>query len=348
MALEIAVPARRPDPSSSYDESVASFFTRRLGRQAYERVVEPLLAGIHAGDAHQLSLPATFPRFADQEREHGGLLRATFANRPRKGAPAAPQPARTAFVSFRNGMATLPETLAGELTRAGARLLLGQRVDSIRRRPAGGYDLGLVEGAEPPAADAVVLATPAYVSAPLLADLCPAAALELGQIAHASTATVSLAYERAAGRRAPEGYGFVVPRAESRDIIAATWNSQKWPGRAPAGQLLLRGYVGGVGREPVLDGDDGALIDLVRRELAALGGITGEPVHTEVHRFPLGMPQYTLGHRGRVERARAALAVEGSLAVAGAAYGGVGIPDCIADATATVVSLLSRLTLPAR
>jgi oxygen-dependent protoporphyrinogen oxidase len=165
----------------------------------------------------------------------------------------------------------------------------------------------------------------------------------LEEIPHASTATVSLAYRADDVGTPPAGYGFVVPRAEGRHLLAATWGSGKWPGRAPAGQVLVRGYVGGVGREAVLDADDDGLVHLVRAELAALAGIRGTPVHREVHRYPAGMPQYTVGHLGRVERIRQALAACPGLAVTGAAYGGVGVPDCIADAQRTARAVLAGL-----
>ena len=141
----------------------------------------------------------------------------------------------------------------------------------------------------------------------------------------------------------PAGYGFVVPRAEGRHLLAGTWGSNKWPDRAPADVVLLRGYVGGVGREAVLEADDDGLVHLVRAELGALAGIRGTPVHREVHRYPGGMPQYTVGHLGRVARIRGALAGCPGLAVTGAAYGGVGVPDCIADAQATARQVLASL-----
>jgi oxygen-dependent protoporphyrinogen oxidase len=198
----------------------------------------------------------------------------------------------------------------------------------------GGYEVVVGDGPALPAA-AVVVATPAPVTARLVRGLCPPAAALLEGIEHASTATVSLAYRGGDVGTPPAGYGFVVPRAEGRHLLAGTWGSNKWPGRAPDGDVLLRGYVGGVGREAVLEADDDGLVHMVRAELGALAGIRGTPVHREVHRYPAGMPQYTVGHLGRVERIRSALAACPGLAVTGAAYGGVGIPDCIADALAT-------------
>ncbi|HEY0398544.1 MAG TPA: protoporphyrinogen oxidase, partial [Acidimicrobiia bacterium] len=248
----------------------------------------------------------------------------------------------TPFVSFRTGMAEVVEALAARLGVLGVHLRTGQAVAGIGA-VEGGYEVVLGGTGEALPAAAVVLATPAPVTAGLVRSLCPAAAVLLEGIEHASTATVSLAYRSADVGTPPEGYGFVVPRAEGRHLLAGTWGSNKWPGRAPAGEVLLRGYVGGVGREAVLEADDDGLVHLVRAELGALAGIRGTPVHSEVHRYPDGMPQYTVGHLGRVERIRGALAACPGLAVTGAAYGGVGIPDCIADALATAGQVLRSL-----
>lgn len=357
LLADVAVPRpdRRPGGPDA-EETIAQFFTRRLGGEAYARVVEPLLAGIHAGDATRLSLPATFPRFIDMERRHGGLVRATLAARlpkPRRATappggpggpvgPVGPVPAgRTPFVSFRSGMAELIEALVARLESLGADLRPRQAVGTVRPVD-GGYEVALA-GEGILAAAAVVFATPAPVTAGLLRSLSPAAAMLLEEIEHASTATVSLAYRADDVGTPPAGYGFVVPRAEGRQLLAGTWGSNKWPGRTPAGQVLLRGYVGGIGREAVLDAADDGIVDLVRAELAALAGIGGTPIHSEVHRYPAGMPQYTVGHLSRVERIRATLALCPGLAVTGAAYGGVGIPDCIADGLATARAVLAGL-----
>jgi oxygen-dependent protoporphyrinogen oxidase len=341
---------RRPQA----EETVAEFFTRRLGSEAFTRVVEPLLAGIHAGDATRLSLPATFPRFVDMEHDHGGLVRASLAGRipnplRRKANGQAavsgtigPVPAgRTPFVSFQTGMAELIEALESRLRALGVDLRTKAAVSAIRAVD-GGYEVVLDGDASLPAA-AVVLATPAPVTAQLVGPLCPAAATLLDEIEHASTATVSLAYRAGDVGTPPAGYGFVVPRAEGRHLLAGTWGSGKWPGRAPAGQVLVRGYVGGVGRESVLEADDDGLVHLVRAEFGALAGLRGTPVHAEVHRYPAGMPQYTVGHLGRIARIRDALTACPGLAVTGAAYNGVGIPDCITDALTAAGSVLTAL-----
>ena len=376
---DVAVPRRRSGDDGAArggapagEETVAEFFTRRLGPEAYIRVVEPLLAGIHAGDATRLSLPATFPRFVDMERDHGGLVRAALAGLVpnllrrkgsgsarsatgvrlpesggkgtpiRGGGPVGAVPAgRTPFVSFQTGMAELIEALEARLRSLGADLRVGTSVLTIGA-VEGGYEVVVGDVPALPAA-AVILATPAPVTAGLVRSLSPVAATLLEEIEHASTATVSLAYRHDDVGTPPAGYGFVVPRAEGRHLLAGTWGSSKWPGRAPDGQVLVRGYVGGVGREAVLDADDDGLVHLVRAELSALAGIRGTPVHTEVHRYPAGMPQYTVGHLGRVARIRNALAACPGLSVTGAPYNGVGIPDCISDALTTAQAVLANL-----
>lgn len=341
MGLDLVLPAKR----GGDDETLASFFTRRLGREAFERVIEPLMAGIYAGDAEQISLRATFPRFLELEQRYGSLIRGMLASRT-----AGTASDRSMFITLQDGMAELVDALVARLTAAGAKLLLKQTVVALRVRqtattqPFGWiYDLTLETGAVV-SADAVVLATPAFVSADLVRPLSPLAAELLEAIPYASTATVSLAY--AAGTLGAEisGFGFVVPRAEKRALLAATWTSLKWPHRAPESQFLVRCYLGGMGRDAMLQEDDPGLIRRVRDELRSMAGITGEPVYAEVNRWPRGMPQYTLGHLDRLETIQRSLDRYSGLVLAGAAYRGVGIPDCIRDgmeAAAKVVGLLT-------
>lgn len=331
MGLEIAVP---PGPSTG-DESLADFLRRRFGTQAYERVLEPLMAGIYAGDAEQMSLRATFPRFFELEQQHGSVVRGMME--AKKGASAAllGQVRRTMFVSLRNGLGDLVTALTRRLTEQSAELRLGTRVEALRVRShelgRWMYDLILQDGSAL-SAESVVLATPAHVSANLLRPLSPIAGGVLDLIPYASTATIAMAFPRAM-MSGIEGFGFIVPRAEQRELIAATWTSLKWPHRAPADQLLVRCYVGGVGREDILQLDDAALTAKVRAELAALCGIRAEPSYTEVNRWWRAMPQYTLGHLDRLAQLDAAVSRYPGLVLTGAGYRGVGIPDCIRDGT---------------
>lgn len=327
MGLEIAVP-RGP---STGDESLAAFLRRRFGTQAFERVLEPLMAGIYAGDAEQMSLRATFPRFFELEQRHGSIVRGMMAAKKAILPVPTAQPRRTMFVSLKNGLSDLVTALTGRLTQQGVELRMGARVEALRVRShelgRWMYDLILQDGSAL-SADGVVLATPAYVSADLLRPLSPIAGGLLDKIPYASTATIAMAFPRTL-TSAIEGFGFIVPRAEQRHLIAATWTSLKWPHRAPTDQLLVRCYVGGVGREDILQLDDEKLTTKVQTELSALCDIRVEPSYTEVNRWWKGIPQYTLSHLDRLAQLDAAVSRYPGLVLTGAAYRGVGIPDCI-------------------
>ena len=342
MGLDAVVPRG----SVRGDQSVAAFFRRRFGVQAFERVLEPLMAGIYAGNAEQMSLRATFPAFLELEQRYGSVIRGMMA--ARKNAPAIPAggPKRTMFVSLKNGLGELVTTLTARLAQQGVELRLGCGVEALRVRShqpgRWTYDLILSDGSAL-SAEGLVLATPAYVTADLLRPLTPMAAGLLEMIPYASTATISLAYPVNAVAGAVEGFGFIVPRKEARDLIAATWTSLKWPYRAPADQVLVRCYVGGVGREGILQLDDEQLVSKIRAELLDLCGIRPEPVYLEVNRWPKAMPQYTIGHLDRLAQLDAALSRYGGLVITGAGYRGVGIPDCIREGAAAAGRIIHHL-----
>jgi oxygen-dependent protoporphyrinogen oxidase len=193
-------------------------------------------------------------------------------------------------------------------------------------------------------ADGLVLATPAFVTAELLRPLTPLASGLLEMIPYASTATIALAYPASAVGRSVQGFGFVVPRVEQRDLIAATWTSLKWPHRAPPDRLLARCYVGGSGRESILTLEDEALTARVKAELKEICGITAEPTYVEVNRWIKAMPQYRLGHLERVEQAEVALGRYGGLVLTGSAYRGVGIPDCIREGAVAAEKVIRYLS----
>lgn len=343
MGLDFAMPARR----ATEDESLATFFRRRFGREAFERLIEPLMAGIYAGDAEQMSLQATFPRFAELERKYGSLIRGMLASR--RAAASAPRlgPARTMFVSLRGGLGELVEALVRRLEQGGVDLRLGAGVQAIRvrsNRPgAWVYDVVLGDG-RAVSADAVVLATPAYVSADLVRSLSPSAAEWLAGIPYASTATIALAYDSAAVKQAVRGFGFIVPRVEGRRLLATTWSSLKWSHRAPPSKVLVRCYAGGIGREEILQRDDAAIVTAMRKELRELAGVTAEPLYTEVNRWDRAMPQYLVGHLERLAHIGTALSAYPGLFLAGAAYRGIGIPDCIRDGAETAAAVLAHLS----
>jgi protoporphyrinogen/coproporphyrinogen III oxidase len=253
---------------------------------------------------------------------------------------------RTMFVTLRDGLNTMTNTIIARLEKAGSQLRLGQRVTAIRARSTqtGEPAYSLLFDAHPVVStDSVVLATPAYVSGELIRGLSPGAADILGAIPYASTATVSLAYGRADLGPRMKGFGVVVPRVEHRDLLAATWTSQKWSHRTPLSQSLVRCYVGGVGREEIVTADDRTLTQRVRNELTEIAGIIESPIYVEVNRWERGMPQYTLGHLERLEKIQDALQAFPGLYVTGAGYRGIGIPDCIRDGTETAERVIRHL-----
>ena len=303
-----------PPASGDEDESVASFVSRRFGREAYESLVEPLMTGIYGGDGEQLSLRATFPQLRMLELEHGSILRGLSAASPSDLPP---------FVSFRSGLASLVAAVVEGFEDT--ERILGRAATRVTRRGAG-YELELADG-NPIESDGVVVATPAFVTAELLADLDPELAAAHAAIPYASSVVVTLAFSRA-DVLPLDGYGYVVPRVEGTDVLACTWSSQKWEERAPEGSVLIRVYAGRFGGRDLTADSDDDLVALARAEVG-LGGVVAEPVLARVHRWPRGMPQYVLGHPERLARIDAALSEHPGLALAGAAYRGVGIPDCI-------------------
>jgi oxygen-dependent protoporphyrinogen oxidase len=327
MALDLVRPARR----GSSDESIASFLRRRFGQEAVERVGEPLLAGIHAGDVEQLSIRATFPRFVALEARYGSLIRGIWST-PRP-APAADLPP-SAFYSLAGGLSELVSALVTWLpTQA---LSADCLVERLSESPEG-FRLD-VRGRGSLAARAVILAAPAPALVPLARAFDAAVGAALAAIRFASSATVLLGYRREQVRHALDGYGLVVARSEGLRTTACSFFSTKFPGRAPEGHVLLRGFVGGIRDASVLELDDRALTDLVRREMGPVLGLTGEPVLGRVYRWRDGTPQMEVGHLDRMAALEARLAQLPGLFLTGAGIRATGIPDSIADALATAAA----------
>jgi oxygen-dependent protoporphyrinogen oxidase len=331
-ALEILVPPRR----DGTDESIAAFARRRFGPEAYEWLIEPLLGGIFAGDGEQLSLAATFPQLRDAEWSHGAILRLMLSSRRARSRASSATPA--GFVTPAAGLAEMVTALERRLA---GRIRTGTAVTEMRRQ-ADGWMLALSDGTVL-TASAAVLATPAFAAADLLEAADPVLALELRGIPFVSTATVSVGFPRAAIRRPLPGYGYVAPRAEGGNVVACTWTSNKFPARVPDDGVLLRFFVGRAGKEAVVAGDDESLRALVRAELASVHGVSAEPELWRIFRWPRGMPQYTLGHRERLARIERRVAELPGLALAGASYRGVGIPDCVSSGWAAADGTAVRL-----
>jgi len=333
LAAEVDLP---PAPSDG-DESIASFVSRRLGQEAYENLVEPLVTGIYGGDGEELSLQATFPNLRTLELEHGSLLGGLLAQPPQEANRLPP------FVTLRPGMETLIRGLVGGLEHT--ELVTGRAATGLRKS-AGGYKIEL-SGGETLEADGVLIAVPAFAAAELLTKIDDDLAAAHAEIPYASSAVVTLAYRQEDVEHPLDGYGYVVPRIEGSDVLACTWTSSKWEERAPAERVLLRVYAGRFGGRDATAESDDDLVALAREEVRLLG-IEANPVLVRIHRWPLGMPQYVLGHSERVERIESALAGHPGLALAGAAYRGVGIPDCIHSGEEAAQSIARTLAPVAR
>lgn len=336
---DLVLPAR---PGSD-DESLASFVRRRLGGDAYDRLVEPLMAGIYAGDGDQLSLAATFPQLRAAELAHGSLIRGVLASKP--VAAAGDAPAKPAFLATAGGLGELVNALAARLVTAGVDIRTNATATSVRHQESDTRSLYVVDLAdgERLVADAVVLAAPAFAAGGLVTALDPVLASELRGIPHVSTAIVHLACRRGQVAHPLDGHGYIIPRIEGRPALAATFVSEKWPGRAPADLVLLRVFLGRSGQQEILGGSDAELAGLARAEVATTLGVSGEPAFSLVHRWPWGMPQYVLGHLDRLSRIDAAVDRQPGLALAGNAYRGVGIPDVIASGEAAADAITAHL-----
>ena len=333
LALEPLVP-RRPDDG---DESMASFVRRRLGGEVLDRLASPLLAGVYAGDPEKLSIHATFRRFPDMERAQGSLLRAARQQQTNRA-----QAKWTPFVSLQGGMGQLTEALVAALDPASLRL--NTSVVGLERAEDGGsYHLRL-GGGERLTVDVVVLALPAFIAADLLAATAPLLAALLRQQRYVSSATVSLGYPRSAVAHPLDGFGLVIPPREGRDITACTWSSTKFPGRAPQDHVLLRCFIGRDGAEGLLEASDVGLVEIARRELRSILGITAPPLVTEVRRWPKGMPQYDVGHPDWVNRIEEAERRQPGLFLTGHAYRGIGVPDLVQDARRVAAAVSASLT----
>ncbi|WZP00047.1 protoporphyrinogen oxidase [Isosphaeraceae bacterium EP7] len=343
--MDLVLP-RKADES---DESLASFVKRRLGREALDRLVQPLVGGIYTADPNDLSLKATLPQYQAMEREHGSLIRAGLRQaRLGKGVDANASGARYGlFVSLIDGMDTLPRALAASLPDGALRLRSPvRRVGRPDSKSEGLWRVDMLDG-PPIDAAAVVVATESHASARLLDGLDPELALHLRSIPYASSAIVNIAFRRDQIAHPLDGFGVVVPAIENRGILAVSFTSVKFPSRAPAGTVLMRVFVGGATQPHLFDLDDAAMLDLVRAELADLIGTTGEPILARVGRHARAMPQYTLGHLDRVEAIQTKAARHSGLILAGNAFHGVGVPDCVRSGELAAEAVLVALADPA-
>jgi oxygen-dependent protoporphyrinogen oxidase len=343
LLMDLVIPRR--DEAS--EESLAAFVRRRLGREALDRLVQPLVGGIYTGDPSDLSLRATFPQYLAMEREHGSLIRAARRQQARdRDSRTLHRQASGArygmFVTLAEGMAALPRAVEASLPPCTVRC--GSPVRRLSRGGAGApWVVELLDGS-PLDADVVVVTTEAHAIARLIDGEDPALALQLRAIPYASSVIVNIAYRRDQIQHPLDGFGVVVPAIEGRSILAASFSSIKFPGRAPAGTVLMRVFIGGATRPELFDLDDQAIVNLATRELSELIGTTGAPLLVQLARHPRAMPQYILGHLEQVETIRRKLVRHPGLFLTGIAFDGVGIPDCIHAAETTAEAVFRSLS----
>ncbi|MGW0599051.1 protoporphyrinogen oxidase [Streptomyces sp. NPDC002776] len=323
--------AELPRTEVGDDVAVGAYVARRLGREVVDRLVEPLLGGVYAGDAYRISMRSAVPQLFRAAQAHDSL---TEAVRAIQAGAAAAQHSGPVFMGIEGGIGTLPLAVAQAVRARGGEIVTGAPVTGLRREPDGWR---VVTGERTLRADAVVVAVPARAAADLLRAEAPAAASELAAVEYASMALVTLAYRRA-GTALPAGSGFLVPPVDGRTIKASTFASHKWAWIADQDPdvLVLRTSVGRYGETEILQREDTDLVEVSRHDLEAATGLTATPLATRVTRWTDGLPQYPVGHHARVARIRDHLGKVPGLAVCGAAYDGVGIPACIASAYAAV------------
>lgn len=335
------VPPSRP--AATDDESLEHFAVRRLGREAFERLVQPLASGIWTADPAQLSMAAACPDFLAMEREAGSLWAGERGRlRSQAGASTAAGARYGQFATLASGMETLPRRLADELRQCGVRFVTGTAT-SLATSADGRWRL-MGEGIDEATAvaDEVVIATPAAAAARLIAGVDAGLSGELAGIDYAGSCIVSLGFARDHVAHPLDAAGMVIPRRTGRGILAVSFSSSKFPGRAPPGCVLLRVFLGGALDPGVLHLSDDAIVARARFEVEHLLGARGDPKLTRVERWDHAMPQYHVGHVARVARIDAAVARHPGLALAGAAYTGVGIPQVIASGQRAATRCLQR------
>jgi len=346
MAMDLFIPPKKLTPGELNDETLESFVVRRMGRECLDRLAEPLVGGVHASDPAKMSLAATFPRLLEMEQKYGSLTKGFLAARQkveemrRKYPPKLGEKPRTFFTSFLNGMQQLTDRMADVAGRESMRA--GIAVNALRRGGNREWSASLSDGSSVDG-DAVILATESWAAEPLVRPIDEIIADALVSIPASSSATVSVAFNENEVGFDLNAFGVLCPLKEGRALMAATYSSTKWRGRAPLGKVLMRGFVGGPHNQKIVERPDEELLQTVLAEFRDIVGLSprAKPLFSRVFRWHLGMPQYTLGHIDRVSRIEDRCAQIPGLAIAGGSYRGVGVPNCIESGERAVSKILT-------
>jgi len=340
MGMDVFMPKRR----SLEDESLASFVTRRLGRECLEKIAEPLVAGIHTSNPDNMSVLATFPRFVQMEQKSGSLIMGMLAamkNRPHatlSGPPPKPgQPKMTYFMSFKNGMQTLSQACVDSIGKESIRMNASVKAVEPRGK---GYAV-MLESGETLEADHVMIASAAYEATNMVKGFDETLAAQMNKIEWSSSSTVSVVFRKNDVRVPLKGFGFIVPRVEGRRVNAATYSSIKWSYRAPDDTVMIRVFVGGGHHEElVTELDDAGMVKMVLEELDTILGIKANAQFSKVYRWHKGMPKYTVGHLDRISMLDRTLSAHSGLHLIGCSYKGIGIGDCVHEAQIAAEKIL--------
>ncbi len=349
MALEMFVPKRR----EKGDETLGDFVRRRLGKEALDKIAEPLVAGVHAGDPETMSIRSSFPKFVQLEEEHGSLIRGMLKRMAamRRSRAAAPKPGGqaggpkvTMFMTLKGGLSVMIDTLKSSLLKSrNTSITVNETVTGVIKKGPG-YEVRLADNTTI-VADAVIIAAPAFAASSILTGLDAELSQKLLTIPYVSTATVSIAFRRTDVKHPLNGFGFVVPRAEKRRIMAATWTSVKFNYRSPEDAVLIRCFVGGAKNSELVELSDSEMARVVREELKDIMGIDAGPLLARVYRWKLSMPQYTIGHEDRVNWIEERVSRYPGLYLTGSAYHGIGISDSVRNGEIVAKKALHYLSV---
>ncbi len=324
MGLELFI-SRKKD---TRDESLAEFIIRRFGREALEKIAEPLVAGVHAGEPGNMSVKSSFSRFVEMEKKYRSLILGTLKMRREFKRKYGRFEEKSMFMTFVSGLGEMIEKLEELIGKE--TIVLNREITDIRKR-ADGFIITYSKN-EDERFDALVLAVPSYISANLLKNTSPELSNLLRNIPFVSTATVTLVYKTDNFAHPLNGYGFVIPSKEKRKIMAVTWTSSKFKFRVPDGFVMLRCFVGGVRNSHLLDLEDSELIKIILEELKTIMGIQSEPYFTKIYKWHRAMPQYIIGHEKNLQLIEKELQRFPGLFLTGSSYRGIGISDCIKNA----------------
>ena len=348
MALDLVIPAKKVAEGERNDESLESFVVRRMGRECLVRLAEPLVGGVNGSDPADMSLAATYPNLLDMEQQHGSLVRGMLAQKraiAQRKAKFPPKPGArpySFFSSFKSGLQYLTDRMADAAGRE--RIRTGVAATAVNLGSDGVWSVALDSG-ETLTGDCVILASEAFATEPLVRSVDARVADLVGRIPCSSSATILMGFDEADCPFDLHGHGVLSPAVENEPVTGMSLMSSKWPGRAPEGRVLLRGFVGGPRDQEIIKRSDEELVEVARASFVKLLGVKADarPVFARVYRWVGGMPQYTMGHLDRVDEIEARCAGIAGLALAGGAYRGVGVPNCLDSGEAAATKVLADL-----